>query len=253
MQQLVIIGDEFVRKTAKNIYKKLPNAYANQHFEVTIAAGDKYNCSIPNILARMKSALVEVLNNSINIPKIIMLVPENDIIKDVGISDKSLAEEHYREYIKYFLQTTMEVINTFKQLLPEAAKRPGWPKLVIITPTIHRNYSEIESIQRAAFASVLDEQARKLPDTWALRLLQVWDKNNLNIVRRDTGNITNEGYTIFWKAVDRTVRFTDKKILKLEFEADLDPFKPTNLHRDRGERSNAKGTSGSYNRTWHRH
>ena len=60
----------------------------------------------------------------------------------------------------------------------------------------------------------------------------VWDPKNLNLYLKDNQRFTAEGYTAYWEAVDRTVRYFDsvlpkkqKKGKNLKKNMDTDRFK----------------------------
>ena len=158
-------------------------------------------------------------------PKIILVILENDLIGEEPSQDPLTAPEFYEEYIEYLIKQITKMVKKLENLLPEQAKRSHWPRIAFIHPTAHRNYEENEAKLRQKFSSTLEECVASKEGVWALRLLQVWDKNNTNFVRADTHQITGDGINAYWRAVDRTIRFCDKKIQKEEYNADLNPFR----------------------------
>ena len=239
MQSVIICGDEFVRKSAKQRYMKMSDCYGTSKYEILIGAADMYNSHTPFITSRIINSVTKQLNECANMPKFIILIIEDDIIKDVGLDEPAVAAEFFEEYLEYIIKEITKLLKRFEFLLPEYSRQLNWPKLVFIAPTLHRNYEQNNLKLRQKFGVTLDECTAGKNNCWALRLLQIWDKNNLNLVRSDSNQITGEGISYFWRAVDRTLKFCDRKLARIEANQESNPYQlnrnvvqtPTTINR----------------------
>ena len=252
VEKIILAGDEFVRKSGKNLYLTQKPCFGMQRYSVEIAATDKYNNNNPFLIGRLLNTVIKALNKCENMPKMIFLITEDDIVNDIKTTDRSEANAIFEKYIHYLITEVEKVIDHFRDLLPENAKRVGWPKVIFIQPTIHRNYEYVNQRLRQQLAEVFEKSITKKDMFWALKLLQVWDKNNLNIARAETQKITNDGLAIFWKAIDRTVRFCDKCMLRAEANLDNNPFVKDKEDRRRLPTPPPTQYEKYSNRTWTR-
>ena len=221
---MVIVGDAFVRKSAKNMYGRTKNSYGTTKFEVKIGAADKFSNNNPFITTRIINSFIKQLNDCQNMPKIIMLVLEDDLINNIKETKRDAATIIFEEYIEFIMREFNAAISHFSELLPSNAKRQGWPKKVILLPSMHRNYTQTSLQLRRALGEVMENKAKE-NEFMSLKLVQVWDQHHQNYVKSDNNQITNEGLLSFWEAVDRTIRFCDKKMIRAEAMVDNNPFK----------------------------
>ena len=249
VEQLIVIGDDFVRTSGRRLVRST-EMYSNTKFEVGVAAGDSHNTNIRMITARIHNALVERLNACLNTPKMIFIIFENDVINYVkGIKHAKVSDWpiYYTEFLTEILEDTTIVVESFKKNLPNYANREGWPKIIALAPTLHRGYADYHD--RKEFIDILDEVSKRYKEVWPLRLKQIWDENNHNLFRSMEQRLTDEGLSAFWRSFDRTVLFCDKKITRYDL-AVADP------DSNRGEQNQykEKKTTGYYNRYyWQRH
>ena len=82
-----MIGDAFVRKSARQVFLHMNPCLTTSWFDVHIntAPLDSKN---PYILSRVCNALTEGLNRCINMPKLVVFIPEADFIDDLNQPDK---------------------------------------------------------------------------------------------------------------------------------------------------------------------
>ena len=249
-----------MRRSAKNVYSSMKSTFVATRYKLAVAAADKYSNNNPFLVGRITNSIQKELNKCQNIPKMVLIILEDDMIKDIKTTDREQAEQFFIIYTQYLVKTVQEMIQKFNHILPENAKRNGWPKTIFILPTVHRNYQYDELRLRQILGDVIEHEVKDKENIWALKLLQIWDKNDLNNVRADTNAITQDGLINFWKSVDRTIRFSDKRILRAEAACDNNPFqsskKPNNPNQRKNEETvpdfNTDRVNYSRNRTWYR-
>ena len=222
-------------------------------FETQIAAGERHSALNPFFTGRIQNALVQCLDRCVNIPKIILIILEDDLLKE--FQDRKRVqdlESHIEIYLTAIVSNTRKQLEILTNTLPQFAKRDTWPKIVFIKPTANINYNN--RYQRRLMANIMDKLAKRL-EFWALDLKQIWDIENTNIFIKEENRFTAEGIRIFWQAVDRTVLYCDKRINKEDETASdkfLDnPSKPKNRLNDEtssqreGRATATRGASGS--------
>ena len=128
-------------------------------------------------------------------------------------------------------------MESFSIRLPEQAKRNGWPKLIFLASTLHRNYNDYGD--RKAFNLALDTVCAKHNDVLPLRLLQIWNENDTNLYSATEQRYIAAGLPKLWAAIDRTIAFCSKKMSRDELryentqlkgagEGNIPPVKPNN-------------------------
>ena len=124
----------------------MQNCITREVFNVVIHSANSYDTTNPHITSRLNNAMVKGFNSAHNLPKFVVVVLENDIINEV---EKRKYCRQRQEYYGKLLESTIndfqKMVNRMKLLLPSNAKREGWPKLLFITPTLHRNYADYEA------------------------------------------------------------------------------------------------------------
>ena len=222
MEKIIIVGDNFVRRTAKSHFLRLKDSYS-QRFEIDIATGDVFS-SNEYITSRMTNALIEKLNVCINLPKLIVFIPENDFIQEIEYKGWGVTE-YYGKYLEEIINETNKLIMEFLSELPSKSKRDGWPKVVWILPTLHKNYSPQDRELRIKFTETIENIAQHHKNVWSVKLKQVWDEDNISLYSHLNRKYTNEGYHTFWTAVDRTIKFCDRKITRLEIGNEMNLYR----------------------------
>ena len=53
-------------------------------------------------------------------------------------------------------------------------------------------------------------------NTFSVQLKKIWDPKDKSLYNRDEKSYTAAGYTAYWNAVDKAVKFTDTILLKKE-------------------------------------
>ena len=220
VDRLWIIGDKFAAKTYQQYFRdmgKTPvqvnvieNFYSIENFEVS--GFFNATCHNSSAIGRVINSLVAAFNKYVELPKIIAVVLDDDVIKNNPIVNhkKMLVREFYTRLIKYMCNMTRRMIKSIKEKLPKKAlKNEDWPYVMWIVPPEHTNFEN--NRLRQIFGNVMEQEVRCFDKMYALRLKQVWHKDDPALVSTDTHEFLPEGHRQYWQAVDRSIRFADFK------------------------------------------
>ena len=246
IESVIIAGDTFVAKTAKIHFLRLKNCFTTQHFETTIKASDRYNTSNAFINARICNAMVSGFEHAQNMPKLVVLVLENDVIN--AVEKGKYAPIFYNRMIADVIKEFHKIVEKFRKLLPVYAQRQNWPKLVFIMPTLHRFFNDYDD--RRTFIDSLEKMVKDHDDVMALKLLQVWNENNPNFFYQQQQRYSGEGLNALWSAIDKTIAYCSRKITRDDLKYDkLNQlgFPDVNSDDDRSANKHPSGSSTRHN------
>ena len=114
--------------------------------------------------------------------------------------------------LNYVMTEHERNIAAFKEYMPAKALRPDSLKILWIQAPLHQNFSNCNL--RKMFNTCVEEVVRLHSNTHSLMLKHVWNPKDNTLFLRDSNHFTAEGYTAYWEAVDRTVRYFDSVVLK---------------------------------------
>ena len=191
------------------------SSYIKRNFEVSQFTTNSFVSNDNNILSRMFNLLVRAFLEKKALPKLIVVVLEDEIIKfmhhkqeQAGISVKF----KFKKSIMWLMREYTKAIECFKEYLPEKAKREKYPHVTWIQPVTNVNLAN--NPDRDRFGGDLKTYASLFPNMSALKLVQVWDIYDRNLHLGPQQRFINEGKSQYWRAIDKTVRFCDTNILK---------------------------------------
>ena len=76
-----------------------------------------------NVVSQFRNLLVGTIAEQIYWPKLIVLVPDNNIITYYKHT-KAGAEHGYGKLLNWIMQEHNQIVQTYKELLPDKAKKP---------------------------------------------------------------------------------------------------------------------------------
>ena len=222
-----IIGDEMVSKTVTEhfIHRGKDNLYTTNHYEVSVRAGnnkdsgDPTTKSVPN---RIRNALIRLYNEKQKVPKWVLFILENDLIRDLKY--EFAVEDAYELVLTWIFDQTQATRNNIRDNLPFKAKKYEWPYFLWIEPTQHKLYSD--RALRQFFAKSLNKVNIQYPETLVLSL-QGWDNNDESLFNEREKRYTNLGIKTFWTAVDQTLMYADYRTLRNHGRTLTEIFKQT--------------------------
>ena len=137
LEKIWLIGDVFGEKTYQDYYKQSGLSAENKmygftNFEIRDFFSSK-NTSLNRIVAgRIINNLINALNEHNTLPKLIVVIQDDDIIYDM--QDKPSLFFIVKGLITWMMRETTKAIEIYKDYLPAKAKKVGWPHILWIAP-----------------------------------------------------------------------------------------------------------------------
>ena len=205
-----LIGDDFAFHTAQQFFN-CPKAnqgrgthYSFDNFEVTEYLSSKYKSSNPSTIGRLVNNLVYGLNKHKTLPRVIVFVPDDDIVKNIKTSDVMIRIVTITEWV---VKECHKAITTYKEILPDKAKRSYMPHMLWIAPPVHRFFGSSNNKKREIQAECLDKIAKLYSNMMVLKIIKHWDLEDRNSFLFESYRFTSEGLKNYWKGVDAAIRF----------------------------------------------
>ena len=195
-----IIGDDFV----KNTYHQVVGAsdhrfYLKDNFKV-----EKFTSSRSqgrgNILNRIHNYLVEVLNQIILLPKIIIIVLDSDLYKNIEVKNEEVEDlESIMAFtFEYLIKNVHNEIEKHKMIMPIKARKYRYPSVLWIIPPGHVNFTDRIIIKNCM-------QLKEMRFT----KLNNWNHNDLYLItEKPMGGyrFTSRGLCRYWTGIDEAVQ-----------------------------------------------
>ena len=198
-------------------YRKY-DGYTNQFYGVTTFATNKFNSNNPSLISRMHNQLVRAINEEILLPKIIVVVPDEDILslvqcnkEDFTYNCSSITDWLMKQYTRIMLE--------YRNTLPLRSKQLTATQVVWIEAPYHVSFRNNEL--RKLFNQSLSDVARYHECMSVFQLKKIWDQEDSNFYMGDADRFTAEGLHAYWAAVDKTIKFCDTTVMKRLCKAEL--------------------------------
>ena len=163
------------------------------------------NTTENNRLVRITNSLIKAMKDEAAVPKILVVVLEDDIIRYVNFNDYRVTTLFGR-VIEFLSTTVRQVIDQFKeQYLPTRAKKEQYPMIIWITPTIHMHYRNNNLCRK--FANEMESQVPTNHHAFCSDVL--WNSQSPAVVNDMTGKMIPAGIRRYWHAVDRLIRYAN--------------------------------------------
>ena len=171
----------------------------------------------PSVIGRMANLLNAALMGSKDkkgynpLPKIIVIVPDQDIISCLD-SEMSGLSKSYGRLVRFIMTEYERGVISFKENLPAKSKKDGYPHFLWIQAPLHDKFPN--NNERVKFNHSLEEACKLHCNMSTLELKKVWNIHDENLYSELQNKITSDGYIKYWDAVDKTVRYCDSVALK---------------------------------------
>ena len=204
-----------------------PASFTYQNFEVRDFVSSHFSTNESSPLGRIRSNLIKVLNKHNTLPKLIVVVLDDDTTKIT----KHLTEPSVTatQIVHWFLREFHKSIDIYKDWLPIKAKTANLPHILWITPPTLKLFSAHDNARRENFTKILQSTAAKYPEMSCLNLLKIWDGQDSSLFVRDAYRFTAQGLCDYWASVDSAIRYCFTAIIsKIEKKSSLSAQKPRN-------------------------
>ena len=141
LEHLWVIGDRFCFDTVSTHLVTLPEeeSYIKRNFDVGIFASSFFTSNDSNVLSRIFNQLNRAMVINKNLPKLILVVLEDDVINALmhrHEKAKCSAEPKYKKEVSWLVRSFMRAIDIFKDFLPIRARKEAYPHVLWVVPTI---------------------------------------------------------------------------------------------------------------------
>ena len=214
LDRIWIIGDEFASSSYKQNFDRLneENSYTKANFDVKSVISSQYSNNIRSLVGRIRNNVVVAVNEFVNLPKFIVMTLENDLIQATLMIDDDELEGAFNKIMNWLMNEIRKILMTQNEYLPKRSRRAV--SVMWILPTEHENYKY--KWRRELLATSMARIAKLHANNRALELKQLWNKSDAALYLREQERFTSEGYAVYWRAVDRTIKFFDYILTKNE-------------------------------------
>ena len=182
--------------------------YTRNNYEIKCAFAGEITKNL-NFITRMVNTFVFLINNNMALPKIIVVMMEQDVVRYLEnrqIETREAMKRWFSKMINEFRKAT----STAKDILPNKSKKHGWPHILWLIPILHEGFRNFQFTNEVGYA--LEDAVITQQHMSALRLKQLWDSSDHSLYLEEYGRYTSNGLKCIWEAADRTVKFCDKAI-----------------------------------------
>ena len=199
---------------------------------------------LKNTLARVVNALTKALNDALQLPRIVLVIVENDILKFVDKNEfgvRTIVTDCLRWVINQISRAIEAKIDNLQR------RRPGSVRLedpkIIWMKMINRNFDEEDFLlkHRTKFNDAMEELLADKDDKHLI--LDISDKlvdpNQFDLFNQ----LNSHGMSCFWHAIDEKLELFDKNKLSLK----PDPFVKQHRRRINQRRRKKELKQRNYN------
>ena len=240
IEKIWFIGDEFSHSSFEHHFKDIKDEHGKyttftfDNYEVRDFLSSRVTSHIRSTLARFRNNLVKAMNDQIGLPKLIVVVMDDDILKSIEGDTSEDVRKQIKPLITWLICEYEKLILAFKDMLPGRAKRHHVPHVLWMRPATHKNFGNSWNMLREELGQVLKECADMKSNMSSLQMLKVWDSEDSSLFRYDNYRFTAEGLKKYWLSIDSAVRFwctaiaskiEAKKGKRPPFRRDTNPFR----------------------------
>ena len=176
-------------------------SYIAENFDASIFTCGK-NGNIRSVLGRFKNTFATAINDSGWLPKYIVVVIEDDILRCVNFPEPGFSElfGHCLHWLAFQYKT---MIDERKEQLPVRAKRHMHPLVFWATLPLHKNFDDNET--RDKFNQCLESVIDVFPEMKVLKLRKkfTYDDNSISV----QGRFTASGNNAICASIDEAIQF----------------------------------------------
>ena len=211
LEHIWIIADDFAYHTAQQFFNNPRNAeggspfYTFNTFEVIEYLSSKYKSSNPSVSGRIINNFVYGLNKHRQLPKLVVIIPDNDIVKGIHSQDDIMVI--IGMVTEWIVRECNRAIETYQENLASKCKQPHTPHFLWIAPPTHKNFGKSNNNKREIQTECLEKISRLYNNVSMLKLIKCWSYDDHNAFLYDSYRFTLEGLKKYWSGVDAAIRF----------------------------------------------
>ena len=215
-----MIGDDFAANTfydnVKNI-KKDEDLYMKTNYDVVPFMDKSYTSNVCSILARTINHLVKAINTHTKLPKVIIFVMDDDIIRATKPPEKR-AMLVYTEMMKWLFGRIERKIEERKDQLPMKAKCKEYPKIYWVEAKQHKYFEN--NVFRRKMNSVIQSLTSTFTSIRIMKMKKHWNFDDANLFKHN--RFSSTGLAKYWMSVDSGLEYNDNyKREKADYQQEL--------------------------------
>ena len=204
------MGDAFAYDSYEDYFKKT-NGYLKEKFEVSGFFTSRFTHHDNNAISRLRNLMASAIAKKTYLPKYILIVPDDDLVKYVKF-DRDSFDEAMRKLLTNIMVQHNKYIITQKESLSKKSQKEDQPQIIWIEAPCNDNFAN--NSWRRRFNTCLNQVSQFYPNTNSLDLKKVWDDQDTSLYVKDSRRFTAHGYSIYWQAVDTTFKYVDTILMK---------------------------------------
>ena len=163
------------------------------------------------LMAELKKNFIEAINEHVLLPKAVIIVLEEDLIKAANHFKKG-AGIVYQTAVDWLFTELHRISVSYKEKLPSKARKFRNPQFLWVAATYHDRYGN-GNFYREKFNTALKNAAAKYREMQILHL-HSWDQKDES--KFCNGKLTADGFSKYWIALNDAFQAWDKEQMRLQ-------------------------------------
>ena len=180
--------------------------YCSDWFDIKLFHATSYNTHLRDFMARLHNTFAGALNDKTRLPRAIIIVLDNDMIKYINLNGYGISMA-YGKLFHYIFSEFNKMIATRKDQFPLKAMKEHTRELLWINPPFHSSFTNNSQCNK--FTKAMDTMAAIYADNWSLQLKRIWDTQARDLYLDQAHYYSAKGLVTYWMAVDCTIKFWD--------------------------------------------
>ena len=200
------MGDNFLATTFRDYVVNNENAklYFKDMFEVTGYCSSRFSDKNPNMISRIVNSFAYRINKGGKLPHYIVVVFDDDLIDFLLYEGYGVASM-YGLWIEKLIKTLNEMCKDRQDPMPKKSHRSDYPMIYWMSPPHHANFKNNQT--RTKFNACLDVALKAEPNMHTIKMKEVWDYENSDLVYSGTGHMTTQGFGTYWASINAALKY----------------------------------------------
>ena len=179
-------------------------SYTFNNYDVKAFVSRRDKSHNRNVLGRIYNNLVHAINEHTSLPKLVVMVLDDDIIKDVHHRGSGTTIK-IGMLLNWLVNECGKAMQEYKNYLPAKAKRSNMGQFLWICPPTHKYFGEVSNDRRTRFTDCLQRIVSIHSNMSCLKMLKIWDHDNSNLFIYESYRFTSEGLVKYWLSIDSAI------------------------------------------------
>ena len=205
LRQLFGLLDEEISESqssndgAKEIFQD--EGYISKNYDVEVFTSKSSN-NMRSSLGRFINVMASALNAHVKLPKYIIVVMEEDVLRCINFSKPGVSEIYGRD-LKWLAEEYHDMIMTCKENLPGKARRFHYPQVFWVSLPQHHNFGNNQLQHK--FNQCMETVVNLFKEMHLLKIHRHWSYNDFGVTVN--GMINETGKMRYWSGIDESIEF----------------------------------------------